>query len=428
MSEFMMDRGQEYVANEFVVAAAHRDLVMNELDGTGASAGRSDPDLDLALVTLPDPAAAADLLRRRGAPEGPGARASEGERSRLSPYDLPLDTVLTELRALFANRYGGWEPTLGKNRVMRGVQFFPYPSFGGDDMPTAAADRVPAEPGAAGAPDREAGHRARVVVLDTGIYPLDTLAGRYLARSSSVLRNDPDVRPWWEGHATFISGLILDRAPAAELEIHSILHDEGRADVWKVAQHLVRYADSGADVLTAAFGCFTVDGKPPLVLERAIARLTPTVVVVAAAGNYGAGPADGSADSLPQPKTPIWPAAFESVVAVGATDDNGKAADFSPKVPWVDLIAPGVKVKSDFLEGDVRIVLTDEKTGEQREEVRRFDGTAVWSGTSFAAAAVAGAVAAQTVRGRRTAYEALDRVRRGIGGPSRHGIDVATFS
>jgi subtilisin family serine protease len=195
-----------------------------------------------------------------------------------------------------------------------------------------------------------------------------------------------------------------------------------------VAQHLVRYANSGADVLTAAFGCFTVDGKPPLVLERAIARLTPTVVVVAAAGNYGGGPADGSADRLPQPKTPIWPAAFESVVAVGAADDNGKAAEFSPQVPWVDLIAPGVKVTSDFLQGDVRIVLTDEKTGAQREEVRRFDGTAVWSGTSFAAAAVSGALAAQTVRGRRTAYEALDRVRRGVGGSSRHGIDVATFS
>jgi membrane-anchored mycosin MYCP len=183
-------------------------------------------------------------------------------------------------------------------------------------------------------------------------------------------------------------------------------------------------------VLTAAFGCFTVDGKPPLVLERAIARLTPKVVVVAAAGNYGAGPGKGAPDpdALPQAKTPIWPAAFESVVAVGAVDGNGETAPFSPQVPWVDLLAPGVKVSSDFLEGDVRVVLTDEETGEQRDEVRPFTGTAVWSGTSFAAATVSGAVAAQTVRGRRTAYEALDRVRRGIGGASRQGINVATYS
>jgi subtilisin family serine protease len=416
MSDFMMDRGQEYVANEFVVATAHRDLVMNELTGTGATAGRPDPDLELVLVTLPDPEAAARQLRAAGEGSATDAKA------------LPLDTVLTELRTLFAGRYGGWQPTLGKNRVMKGVQFFPYPSFGGDDMPTVPAERVTFEPSTAH--DRDAGHRARVVVLDTGIYPLDTLAGRYLAGTSSVLQSHDDARPWWQGHATFVSGLILGRAPAAELEIRSILEDEGRADVWRVAQSLVRYADSGADVLTAAFGCFTVDGRPPLVLERAIARLTPKVVVVAAAGNYGAGPGkyDADPDALPQPKTPIWPAAFESVVAVGAADANGETAPFSPRVPWVDLVAPGVQVTSDYLEGDVRVVLTDEDTGEKREELRTFQGQALWSGTSFAAAAVSGAVAAQTIRGRRTAYEALDRVRRGIGGASRHGIDVATYS
>src|SRR5262245_34562606 len=157
MSKFMMDRGQEYVANEFVVATAHRDLVMNELTGTGATAGRPDPDLELVLVTLPDPEAAARQVRT----------AADGTPT--DPKALPLDTVLSELRAVFAGRYGGWMPTLGKNRVMKGVQFFPYPSFGGDDMPTASGGHGGGDQ--ATPHDREAGHRARVVVLDTGIYP-----------------------------------------------------------------------------------------------------------------------------------------------------------------------------------------------------------------------------------------------------------------
>ena len=51
--------------------------------------------------------------------------------------------------------------------------------------------------------------------------------------------------------------------------------------------------------------------------------------------------------------------------------DNFKVAEFSPRQPWVDLLAPGEDVRSLY----------------------KASGYATWNGTSFSAAAVSGAVA-----------------------------------
>jgi hypothetical protein len=53
--------------------------------------------------------------------------------------------------------------------------------------------------------------------------------------------------------------------------------------------------------------------------------------------------------------------------------------------------------------------------------VQPFTGYAAWSGTSFAAATVSGAIAARTVPGRVTAREALDQLLRDpAGGITRY--------
>jgi hypothetical protein len=335
----------------------------------------------------------------------------------------PLERLLAELRTLIGNQYGGWVPDLGKNRVMQGLHLFPYPDFGGTGAPTS----VPAGTLlSAYGTNWEAGRHARVVVLDTAIFPNDQLAGRYIsADPRSLLSGGDEARPWWTGHATFLAGLILRRAPAAQLEVESILRPDGAAatDVWEVARKLVRYADSGVDIVNLSFGCFTVDGQPPLVLDRAIARLTPRMVVVAAAGNYGRGASSDPTDaSLPGPETAVWPAAFPDVVAVGATGRYGELADFSPRAPWVDLVAPGVGVTSTYLKGTVMV---PDVNVPQKDVPQDFFGMAQWAGTSHAAAAVSGAIAARTVRGQRTAYQALDDLRDGVDDPSSTGIEAA---
>jgi membrane-anchored mycosin MYCP len=157
------------------------------------------------------------------------------------------------------------------------------------------------------------------------------------------------------------------------------------------------------DILNLSLVCYTDDGKAPMAISTAIDRLDPDIVVVAAAGNHGAYSADG------QGKRPAWPAALDDVVAVGAADDRGQRADFSPEAPWVDLLAPGKDLLSTFLTGDVRV-----RTEDGGESVRRYEGFARWSGTSFAAALVSGAIAAGTQPGRVTAHTAYDDIRTGV--------------
>ena len=110
--------------------------------------------------------------------------------------------------------------------------------------------------------------------------------------------------------------------------------------------------------MNLSFGCYTDDGEPPLVLARAVSLVSAEILLVAAAGNHG------NIDELKKqgdlkdaswargltPKTPVWPAAFDEVIAVGATD-----APFSPQTPWVDLTAPGMNVVSTYLTGQVKL-------------------------------------------------------------------------
>jgi membrane-anchored mycosin MYCP len=128
----------------------------------------------------------------------------------------------------------------------------------------------------------------------------------------------------------------------------------------------------------------------------------------------------GGRPPLPQPETPLWPAAFDEVVAVGALDVSnghpGRIADFTPHatrhdsdggtwlemLPWITLLAPGARVPGLYLEGNVSAF---DKKG--NTAVKYFEGWARWSGTSFAAGTVSGALAALTTPGTRSAHEAL---------------------
>ena len=75
-------------------------------------------------------------------------------------------------------------------------------------------------------------------------------------------------------------------------------------------------------------------GPPDPLLERAVDRLrTFGILVVAAAGNE-------SGDA------PRYPAAYASVIGVGAADARGHRWPRSNRGPWVTLIAPGTEILS----------------------------------------------------------------------------------
>jgi hypothetical protein len=165
------------------------------------------------------------------------------------------------------------------------------------------------------------------------------------------------------GHGTFVADLVRQLAPGCQLDMQGVLAGDGLGTDFSVAQALHRLAADVAavSVVNLSLYCTPVDGLVPVAMANALdvlAERHPETVVVAAAGN------DGSS-------RPSWPAAHPFVVAVGAADQTDPAV-FSNRGSWVDFSARADGVVSQG---------------------------AAWSGTSFAAAQVSGAVAAIIAKG-----------------------------
>jgi membrane-anchored mycosin MYCP len=312
-----------------------------------------------------------------------------------------LDEVFAGLYRRFEADFGRWVPTFGKNRELQQV-VSQHTIDGGDEG-------APTRPGSASSwPARRSspGAGVQVAVADTAVAPRPQLVGSILADADALIPErdpSPDAAPLPSeaGHGTFVTGLVLRAAPGATVRAVRVLNDRGVSDSWELAKAMVTLARHGVDVLNLSLGCFTDDDQAPLVLARALSRLGPDVLVVAAAGNHG---------KTTDAKRPLWPGAFDAVVAVGATDESGVRQAWSPDpqfCPWVDVQACGADVESVFLEGKVLTALKVKSPGE-KPAVEDFDGFAQWSGTSFAAARVSGMIAAATVPGRVRASEALE--------------------
>jgi membrane-anchored mycosin MYCP len=413
IDEIDYDRDQIVVATPHVPRVEH--MLANTMNVTTSVIG-SDDRLGLAILALDGHAGITGRMRPNLPPSirrfSPAAAAQlEKGRDALLPFS-DLDSLLLSLRAEFADKYDGWIPLLGKNRDVDIIVGYPYPRsitvLLAYEPVVDIGERRPLKVGYQGGPPvpskvvsaADAGRNVRVGVLDTSLYPHPSLAGHYIAPDDALHQPAPGetVAPA-AGHATLVADLIRRQAPAAQLVVQAALSsDLGTAKLWDVARKMMSFADAGIDVLNLSFGCRTRDGQPPLVLQRAIELLTPDIVIVAAAGNHGnvapAGPGK-------RPNSPTWPAAHHDVVAVGAhrPADPFKVADFSPKAPWVRFTAIGEDVDGAFI--DAKVKLSD---GEEPEESH---GRARWSGTSFAAATVAGVIAANTRSGQRCAREAL---------------------
>jgi membrane-anchored mycosin MYCP len=298
-----------------------------------------------------------------------------------------LEIVLRCLRLSFEEEFGGWTPTIGKNRVMQRLKGSYVIDGGGHGGPRREPGYV-IDGGGVGSPGgvesgrtialrgRSPAARVRVGVVDTKVWLHPWLAGSVVADPQdliSVVGRTEATKTSPPQHATFVSGLILRQAPDAIVELRTALDESATSDTWTVARKIADLAASSVELINLSLGCLTEDAKPPLVLSAAMDALGPQTVVVAAAGNH----ADkGSAETA----APSWPAALDNVIAVGASDHGGTATAFTPGAPWVDVLAPGVEVVSTCV----------------HDADRTLFGR--WSGTSFAAAAVTGAIAGQAQR------------------------------
>jgi membrane-anchored mycosin MYCP len=376
--------GNQSVTGEFVVAMRDLRYVLAKLGRLGVNLAQvtneASDALDLALVKVGAVDQAAAIVRPHLPPLETGTTESATE------------TVIRAILRREEDDSSRWTPVIGRNLAVN-LHATPDIGFGGNGYPDPVQNAA-IPPRQFGALDQ---NRVRVGLVDTGMVSHRDLAGRWSHAGGRVI--EPLAPNHAAGHGLFISGLIAKRAPNCALETYGVLDEnDGRASVWEVAKAIASLAAS-CDVINLSLSCFTKDDDPPFALRRAIERVGPDVVVVAAAGNHGAVP---PGDIL-SPTSQSWPAAFDRVVAVTA-HENGQVPAWSFRGPWVRLVAPGVNVTSCYLTGEVKIQYGADDSG---EPVLTFPGYASWSGSSFAAANVSGAIAGLMDTGKMTAPEAL---------------------
>lgn len=371
------------------------------------------------LVAQEDLPAVQRLLREWGepAPSDRGFRTepvttgSQWVRLTLGVESTRVPRLVADLRALDRSAQGKGAYRVSPNHVLRGNS---HPIFGGTPNPPKPSSELGPPPPGSGI---VGGRRVRVAVLDTGepfkhpwfngrVSPL--VRPGVMSAGPDPGEDLPEVLPRYAGHSTFVTGVVLQHAPGAEIVVDRILDQWGETTDADLAAALRRIPVDVEVVLVSAGG-YTHDNIGLPLTEEALAELkdrNPKVQLCAPAGNGGI-------------DRPMYPAAFNAVVAVAALGAEATKPEWSNYGSWVDACTSGVEVRSTFLNHRGYLEQGYNTVGVPPVK-QAFDGWASWSGTCFAAARVTGAIAQVAARPGMDAAQAAFEV---YGGGRRRNID-----
>lgn len=205
-----------------------------------------------------------------------------------------------------------------------------------------------------------------IAVVDTGISPDHAEFAARLVPGYDFVNNDngPDDD---HGHGTHVAGIIgaaIDNqlgiagiCPRCSLMPVKVLDEHNIGSWFTAAQGLVYAVDHGARVINLSLGA----SAPSSTIEAAINYAeSKGVLVVAAAGNAGS-------------HEPFYPAAYENVLSVAATDGTDALWQLSNFGETIDVTAPGHLIY-----------------GVHPDMNNKFGGFTFKSGTSMASPHVAG--------------------------------------
>jgi thermitase len=178
-----------------------------------------------------------------------------------------------------------------------------------------------------------------VAVADTGIdYNHPDLAANYVPLGYDWVNNDPDPMDDF-GHGTHVAGIIaaainnsVGIAGLAQVRImaEKVMDVSGSGHLSDIARGIVHAVDKGARIINLSLGG---PFNSNLLHEAVKYAYDHGVLVIAAAGNEAT-------------DVKSYPAAYNEVVAVSATDASDNPARFTNYGDWVDVAAPGVKILS----------------------------------------------------------------------------------
>lgn len=198
----------------------------------------------------------------------------------------------------------------------------------------------PQKIGADRAWDKQLGNSSVLVaVIDTGIdWNHPDLVANYVALGYDWVNNDTDPMDD-HGHGTHVAGIIaaslnnsIGVAGLAQVRIMAEkgldLYGEGFDD--DLANAIIHAVDQGADILSNSWGSYE---DSTLIHDAVKYAYEKGVLVVAAAGNNAW-------------NVKSFPAGYDEVIAVTATNESDGPASFTNFGKWVELAAPGVHIYS----------------------------------------------------------------------------------
>lgn len=193
------------------------------------------------------------------------------------------------------------------------------------------------------------GTGAKVAILDTGIDYThidlkDNYKGGYnFAYNNADPMDDSGGSPSVPSHGTHKAGIVgaekngigaVGVAPTTSLYAVKVLNGGGMGSESWIISGLQWSVDNKMNIVSMSFGTSAYSQA----LQDAVdAVYNSGILLVAAAGNTG-----GFVE---------YPAAYDSVIAVSATDSSDQLASFSSNGPKIELAAPGVGIYSTIVGG-----------------------------------------------------------------------------
>ncbi len=189
------------------------------------------------------------------------------------------------------------------------------------------------------------GTGVKIAVLDTGIdYNHEDLRSNYKGGYDFV-NNDQD--PWDDNclsyyktcHGTHVSGIIAAEhngigvvgvAPGASIYAVKVLDGGGFGTASLVLSGIEWAKNNGMNIISMSIESTENNSA---VFDAVNAAYNSGILLVAAGGNTRGGAV-------------LYPAAYDSVIAVTAIDQNGQRASFSPIGQKIEVAAPGVGINS----------------------------------------------------------------------------------
>ncbi|MEF8801102.1 MAG: S8 family peptidase, partial [Halolamina sp.] len=228
--------------------------------------------------------------------------------------------------------------------------------------------------------DGYTGAGADIAILDTGIdsdhadLEANLGSGKSFVACDSGCTSNSCHQSWDDdnGHGTHCAGIanavnnssdVVGVSTEATLHALKVLGCDGYGSYSDIAAGINHATDQGWDVASMSIG----GGSSSSTLQDACQYAADNgTLVVAAAGNSG-----------PCSDCVMYPAKYDSTIAVSATDSNDGLASFSSTGPEIDIAAPGVSILSTVP-----------------------GGTATYSGTSMACPHVSGAAGVLMAEGK----------------------------